>query len=153
MTAATIPMTTEPRESRYEIVEQIGRGGMGVVFRARDKRLGREVALKRLPENLRDHPSAVQLFLREARAAAALNHPNIVTIYDADQEDGTFFITMELLEGDPLHVILRRAGGSRRATARGSACRSARASSTRTSGASCTATSRPRTCSSRAARS
>ena len=110
MTAATVPLTAEPRESRYEIVEQIGRGGMGVVFRARDKRLGREVALKRLPENLRDHPSAVQLFLREARAAAALNHPNIVTIYDADQENETFFITMELLEGDPLHVILKRAG-------------------------------------------
>jgi len=110
ITAATVPMTGERAESRYEIVEQIGRGGMGVVFRARDRRLGREVALKRLPENLRDHPSAVQLFLREARAAAALNHPNIVTIYDADQENETFFITMELLEGDPLHVILKRAG-------------------------------------------
>ncbi|MFI5316320.1 MAG: protein kinase [Myxococcota bacterium] len=107
VTAATVPVVAE---SRYEIIEQIGRGGMGVVFRARDKRLGREVALKRLPENLRDHPAAVQLFLREARAAAALNHPNIVTLFDADQEEQTFFITMELLEGDPLHVILRRAG-------------------------------------------
>jgi len=107
LTAATVPVVAE---SRYEIIEQIGRGGMGVVFRARDKRLGREVALKRLPENLRDHPAAVQLFLREARAAAALNHPNIVTLFDADQEEETFFITMELLEGDPLHVILRRAG-------------------------------------------
>jgi len=107
LTAATVPIVAE---SRYEIIEQIGRGGMGVVFRARDKRLGREVALKRLPENLRDHPAAVQLFLREARAAAALNHPNIVTLFDADQEEQTFFITMELLEGDPLHVILRRAG-------------------------------------------
>jgi len=104
------PMQPDPTESRYEILEQIGRGGMGVVFRARDRRLGREVALKRLPDNLRDHPTAVQLFLREARAAAALNHPNIVTVHDADQENGTFFITMELLEGDPLHVILRRAG-------------------------------------------
>ncbi len=99
-----------PVESRYELIEQIGRGGMGVVYRARDRRLGREIALKRLPENLRDHPTAVELFLREARAAAALNHPNIVTVHDADQEDGTYFITMELLEGDPLHVILRRAG-------------------------------------------
>ena len=103
-------MQQDPAESRYEILEQIGRGGMGVVFRARDRRLGREVALKRLPDNLRDHPTAVELFLREARAAAALNHPNIVTVHDADQENGTFFITMELLEGDPLHVILRRAG-------------------------------------------
>jgi len=106
----TIPVAKNPAESRYEIIEQIGRGGMGVVFRARDRRLGREVALKRLPDNLRDHPTAVQLFLREARAAAALNHPNIVTVHDADQEDGAFFITMELLEGDPLHIILRRAG-------------------------------------------
>jgi len=103
-------MQPNPAESRYEILEQIGRGGMGVVFRARDRRLGREVALKRLPDNLRDHPTAVQLFLREARAAASLNHPNIVTVHDADQENDTFFITMELLEGDPLHVILRRAG-------------------------------------------
>ena len=103
-------MQQDPAESRYEILEQIGRGGMGVVFRARDRRLGREVALKRLPDNLRDHPTAVELFLREARAAASLNHPNIVTVHDADQDDGTFYITMELLEGDPLHVILRRAG-------------------------------------------
>ncbi|MEX2208886.1 MAG: protein kinase [Myxococcota bacterium] len=108
----TLPGASQspPVESRYELIEQIGRGGMGVVFRARDRRLGREVALKRLPDNLRDHPTAVELFLREARAAASLNHPNIVTVHDADQEDGTYFITMELLEGDPLHVILRRAG-------------------------------------------
>ncbi len=101
---------TQPTESRYDLIEQIGRGGMGVVFRARDRRLGREIARKRLPDNLRDHPTAVELFLREARAAASLNHPNIVTVHDADQEDGTYFITRELLEGDPLHVILRRAG-------------------------------------------
>jgi tRNA A-37 threonylcarbamoyl transferase component Bud32 len=96
--------------SRYDILEQIGRGGMGVVFKARDKRLGRLVALKQLPENLRDHPTAVALFHREARAAAALNHPNIVTLYDADEEDGKFFLTMELLEGAPLHRILRSEG-------------------------------------------
>jgi tRNA A-37 threonylcarbamoyl transferase component Bud32 len=103
-------LQTNPAESRYEILEQIGRGGMGVVFRARDRRLGREVALKRLPDNLRDHPTAVALFTREARSAASLNHPNIVTVHDADQENDTYFITMELLEGDPLHMILRRAG-------------------------------------------
>jgi tRNA A-37 threonylcarbamoyl transferase component Bud32 len=118
-TGRTTAQRLAEHESRYELLEQIGRGGMGVVYRARDKRLGREVALKRLPENLRDHPAAVQLFLREARAAAALNHPNIVTVHDADQEADTFFITMELLEGDPLHVILRRAGRlSARDTAR-----------------------------------
>jgi serine/threonine-protein kinase len=65
------------------------------------------VALKQLPENLREHPTAIQLFLREARAAAALNHPNIVTLYDADEENGKFFLTMELLEGQPLNQILR----------------------------------------------
>ena len=102
--------TAEPPLSRYELLEQIGAGGMGVVFRARDRRLGREVALKRLPENLREHPVAVELFLREARAAAALNHANIVTLFDADEEDGTFFITMELLKGVPLGALLRRHG-------------------------------------------
>ena len=85
--------------SRYEILEQVGRGGMAVVFKARDKRLGRIVALKKLPENLRDHPQAVELFVHEARAVAALNHRNIVTIFDADREDDSYFITMELLEG------------------------------------------------------
>jgi tetratricopeptide (TPR) repeat protein len=96
--------------SRYELLKEIGRGGMGVVYRARDKRLEREVALKRLPENLKDHPRVVDLFLREARASAALNHPNIVTIHDVDQEDGAFFITMELLEGIPLNRIVEKRG-------------------------------------------
>ena len=78
------------------------------MYKARDRRLGRIVALKKLPENLRDHPKAVELFLREARAAAALNHPNIVTLFDADEEEGSFFLTMELLEGQNLYTILRR---------------------------------------------
>ena len=97
-------------ESRYELIQEIGRGGMGVVFKARDRRLGRIVALKRLPENLRNHPTAVRLFLREARAAAALNHRNIVTLFDADQEGDVYFITMEYLEGLPLHDVLVRRG-------------------------------------------
>ena len=97
-------------EERYEILEEIGRGGMGLVYKARDRRLGRIVALKRMPENLRDHPGAVQLFLGEAQAAARMNHPNIVTLYDADQENGHFFITMELLEGLPLNTILKQRG-------------------------------------------
>jgi serine/threonine protein kinase len=84
---------------------------MGVVFKARDRRLDRIVALKRLPEDLRRHqPRAVQLFLREAQAAARLNHPNIVTVHDTDQEDGHFFITMELLDGEPFNRILRERG-------------------------------------------
>ena len=95
---------------RYEIEDEIGRGGMGLIYKARDRRLGRTVALKRMPESLRDHPDAVQLFLGEARAAARMNHPNIVTLYDADQKDGRFFITMELLEGLPLSTLLEERG-------------------------------------------
>ncbi len=95
---------------RYQILEEIGRGGMGVVFKARDRRLSRVVALKRLPQTLGNFPTAVQLFLREARATASLNHKNIVTVYDADQEDGAFFITMELLEGRPLPEVLAERG-------------------------------------------
>jgi tetratricopeptide (TPR) repeat protein len=97
-------------ESRYEIQGELGRGGMGVVYRARDKRLGRVVALKRLPENLRQNQTAVDLFLREAQAAASLNHRNIVTLYDAGEEDGVYFISMELLEGMPLNAILEKRG-------------------------------------------
>jgi serine/threonine-protein kinase len=83
---------------------------MGVVYKARDRRLGRVVALKRLPDNLRDHPTAVQLFLREARAAAALNHPNIVTLFDAGQHGGHYYLTMEFLEGFPLDKIVSQRG-------------------------------------------
>jgi len=98
-------------EVRYELLEEVGRGGMGVVYRARDSRLDRIVALKRLPEGLRrHHPRALQFFLREAQSAARLNHPNIVTVFDADQQDGQFFITMELLEGQPLQTVLRERG-------------------------------------------
>jgi len=97
-------------KTRYEVMEEIGSGGMGRVYKARDRRLGREVALKRMPENLRDHPTAVSLFLGEAQAAARMNHPNIVTLYDADQEQGHFFITMELLHGLPLNAILKQNG-------------------------------------------
>jgi tetratricopeptide (TPR) repeat protein len=98
------------RESRYEIQGELGRGGMGIVYKARDRRLGRIVALKRLPENLRNNRLAVEMFLREGKAAAALNHRNIVTVYDAGEEHGVYFISMELLEGLPLSAILERRG-------------------------------------------
>jgi tetratricopeptide (TPR) repeat protein len=105
---------TRPRvaagNERYETLAEIGRGGMGVVYRARDRRLGRVVALKRLPDNLKDHPRAVELFLREARSAAALNHANIVTIHDVDEDENGFFLTMELLEGQTLAEIVRSRG-------------------------------------------
>jgi len=96
--------------NRYELIKEIGRGGMGVVYQARDGRLGRVVALKRLPDTLKDHPKAVELFLNEAQSCARLNHRNIVTVYDVDQEDGVYFITMELLEGRPLNQVLKKKG-------------------------------------------
>jgi serine/threonine-protein kinase len=97
-------------ELRYEILGEVGRGGMGVVVKARDRRLGRLVALKRMPEHLRENRVVAELFLREARAAAAMNHPNIVTVYDAGVENGEYFISMELLEGMPVDKILERRG-------------------------------------------
>jgi tRNA A-37 threonylcarbamoyl transferase component Bud32 len=102
--------TPFPGGGRYELIAEIGRGGMGVVYQARDKRLDRIVALKRLPENLQSHPRAVQLLLREARSAARLNHPHIVTVYDVDHEDGAYFLTMEYLDGHPLSTLLHRRG-------------------------------------------
>lgn len=112
MSRATSGSTTAfVGEVRYDLLDEIGRGGMGIVYRALDTRLDRIVALKRLPEGLRrHHPRALQFFLREAQSAARLNHPNIVTVYDADQQDGQFFITMELLEGQPLQTVLREHG-------------------------------------------
>jgi len=107
---AAVTVLSSPAESRYEIMGELGRGGMGVVFKARDKRLNRVVALKRLPDNLRDNKTAAQLFLREAQAAAALNHRNIVTLYDAGEENGVYHITMELLEGLPLNAIQEKKG-------------------------------------------
>jgi eukaryotic-like serine/threonine-protein kinase len=92
----------------YEIQSALGAGGMGEVYRARDTRLGRTVAVKILPTHLADDPEARQRFDREARAISSLNHPNICTLYDVGHQDGSDFLVMEYLEGETLADRLQK---------------------------------------------
>ena len=94
--------------SHYRILEKLGGGGMGVVYKAEDLRLGRYVSLKFLPEQLSSEPLAIERFQREARAASSLNHPNIVVVYEAGtasvpgRESPVHYLAMELIDGEPI---------------------------------------------------
>jgi serine/threonine-protein kinase len=93
---------------RYEVLDHIGQGAVADVFRAYDPSISRPLAIKVLREELRQHPQYAPRFLREAKAAGALSHPNIVTIYDVGERDGHPYIVMELLDGEPLDTVLQR---------------------------------------------
>src|SRR6478672_3001887 len=99
-------LTAGARLGPYEIVAPIGSGGMGEVYRARDPRLGREVAIKVLPTLVASDPDRLKRFEKEARSASSLNHPNLVTVYEIGESEGASYIAMELVDGRTLREIL-----------------------------------------------
>ncbi len=104
------PLTKTAEQGRYEITGKLGKGGMGVVYKAHDTVLDRPVAFKVLPDTLQENPQALKNFLREAKSAAKLNHPGIVTVYDAGEQDGAFYIAMEYVDGNTLKEIIKHRG-------------------------------------------
>src|SRR5512141_2964931 len=100
-----MPLQTGQRLGGFEVLSPLGSGGMGEVYRARDTRLGRDVALKVLPEALSSDKGRLSRFEQEARAASALNHPNIVTIHEIGREGDVTFIAMELVDGRTLREL------------------------------------------------
>jgi tetratricopeptide (TPR) repeat protein len=106
----SVPELATSQPARYRVLAELGRGGMGIVYKAQDTVLDRVVAFKVLPDSLRENPQALRNFLREAKSAAKLNHPNIVTVFDAGEQDRQFYIAMEYVDGTTLREILRRRG-------------------------------------------
>src|SRR5213594_4342986 len=104
--AMTLPIGTGL--GRYEIRSKIGEGGMGEVYLAEDTKLDRKVALKILPAEVASHRDRMERFVREAKAAAALNHPNIAHIYEIGEHDGTNFIAMEFIDGQTLRELIHQ---------------------------------------------
>lgn len=105
---AAAPAPEKP--ARYVVLDEIARGGMGIVYKARDTVLDRVVAYKVLSSNLKSNKVAVKYFLREAKAAAKMSHPNIVTVFDAGEQDGEFYMAMEYVEGQTLKSLVNRQG-------------------------------------------
>src|SRR5437762_1885460 len=101
-----MPLSPGTRLGPYEVLAPLGSGGMGEVYRARDARLGRDVAVKVLPPTVADSPDALARFERETQAVAALSHPNILTLHDVGQANGVTYAVMELLEGETLRARL-----------------------------------------------
>src|ERR1700704_1043500 len=96
------------RLGNYEVLEKLGEGGMGAVWRARDERLNRTVAVKILPQDVANDPARRARFEQEARALGALNHPNIVGVYDVGQQEGRAYIVSELVDGESLRKTIER---------------------------------------------
>ena len=144
-----MPLTDGTRLGPYEITDALGAGGMGEVYRARDTRLDRDVAIKVLPDTFAADPDRLSRFEREARAVAALSHPGILAIHDFGRADGLTYAVMELLEGSTLRARLDSAPLAPRRADRRCRRRSSALSAPRTKRASSTATSSRRTFSSR----
>ncbi|MEP6994685.1 MAG: protein kinase, partial [Acidobacteriota bacterium] len=105
-----MPLSPRTRLGAYEILSPLGAGGMGEVYRAKDSKLGRDVAIKVLPESVALDAERLARFEREARTLASLNHPNIVTIFAVEESGGTRFLAMELVDGESLDTLIAAGG-------------------------------------------
>src|SRR5687767_3542855 len=110
-----MPLAAGTHLGNYEILALLGAGGMGEVYRARDPRLARDIAIKVLPDSVAMHPERLARLEREARTVASLNHPNIVTLHSFEEAHGVRFLTMELIDG---HTLDRTLGAGRPTLAR-----------------------------------